>query len=369
MRVLYFSRDYTTHDHRFLNALAKSDHEVFFLRLERQNWQLEDRPLPEGVQMVLWEGGQEPAKFAKGLVFYKGLKKVLKEINPDLVHAGPIQKCAFLTALAGFKPLISMSWGSDILKDADRNIFWRMTTRYTLSKSSYLIGDCQAVKEKAKSFGMNDEKITLFPWGIDLKRFKPGENKTLRERNNWQDAFVVLSLRSWEPVYGVDVLVKAFVLAAKEDPTLRLILLGGGSQAGLLRSILKNNHLMDRVHFSGQVNQESLAGYYHASDLYVSASHSDGSSVSLMEALGCGMPVLVSDIPGNKEWISDGKEGWLFPDGNVKLLAEKMLYASANRDQLCDIEINSRNLAEQRADWDKNSAKLLDVYAQALASL
>ena len=55
---------------------------------------------------------------------------------------------------------------------------------------------------------------------------------------------------------------------------------------------------------------------YRAADLYLSASHSDGSSVSLMEALGCGLPVLVSDIPGNREWVTDGEQGWLFPDGD-----------------------------------------------------
>ena len=76
-----------------------------------------------------------------------------------------------------------------------------------------------------------------------------------------------------------------------------------------MRRILEQGDVLDRVHFGGQVGYDNLPLYYGASDLYLSASHSDGSSVSLMEALASGLPVLVSDIPGNREWISEGKTG------------------------------------------------------------
>jgi glycosyltransferase involved in cell wall biosynthesis len=66
-------------------------------------------------------------------------------------------------------------------------------------------------------------------------------------------------------------------------------------------------------------------------DLYISPSHVDGSSVSLMEALACGLPALVSDIPANQEWVSEGVNGWLFPDGNADILAEKILAVIAQR--------------------------------------
>ena len=62
-------------------------------------------------------------------------------------------------------------------------------------------------------------------------------------------------------------------------------------------------------------------------DLYISPSHVDGSSVSLMEALACGLPCLVSDIPANQEWVREGENGWLFPDGDDERLAGKILAA------------------------------------------
>ena len=58
MRILYFSKDYTPHDHRFLSALAETEHEVFYLKLEQNLRQIEDRPVPSQIQHVLWKGGQ-----------------------------------------------------------------------------------------------------------------------------------------------------------------------------------------------------------------------------------------------------------------------------------------------------------------------
>ena len=84
-----------------------------------------------------------------------------------------------------------------------------------------------------------------------------------------------------------------------------------------------NGGVLDRVQFGGQVSQRDLPRWYHKADLYISPSHIDGSSVSLMEALACGLPALVSDIPANREWVSEGVNGWLFPDGNADILADR----------------------------------------------
>jgi glycosyltransferase involved in cell wall biosynthesis len=97
-------------------------------------------------------------------------------------------------------------------------------------------------------------------------------------------------------------------------------------------------------------------------DMYVSASHIDGSSVSLMEALACGRPVLVSDIPGNREWVEPGVNGWLFSDGDVDDLAGKILLAAEKRQELASMSISARKIAEERADWERNFPVLLDTY-------
>jgi glycosyltransferase involved in cell wall biosynthesis len=186
----------------------------------------------------------------------------------------------------------------------------------------------------------------------------------LRIRKGWgADKFVLLSTRSWSPLYGVEDLARAFVRAAELRPELRLLMLGGGPLSAKIHAIFQNAGLIDRVHFPGQVNQAELPLYYHAADLYISTSHSDGTSISLLEALASGNPVLLSDIPGNREWVtSPGEVGWLFEDGNANDLEKAILHAVDNRSELDGISGRARRLAEKRGDWDKNFPSLLKAW-------
>jgi len=365
VRVLYFTRDYTPHDHRILSALAHSQHEVFSLRLEKNGMRREGRPLPETVKQVVWKGGQKPFSWKDAPFLVNDFKRVLAEVKPDVVHAGPIPTVAFIAAMSGFKPLVSMSWGSDLLKDADSSRWLSWTTRYTLDHTTILLSDCDVVKQKAVSLGFDPKRVVQFPWGVDLQRFTPVESLSKPERSGWEKEFVLFSNRSWEPLYGVDLLVRAFIRAAQQTPELRLLMLGGGSQKELIHDLIDSAGMQERVRFIGQIRNDELAGYYRAADLYLSASHSDGSSVSLMEALACGKPVLVSDIPGNKEWILNGEQGWLFTDGDEDSFVEGILHASRMRSMLPGMGQKARLLAERRADWSKNFQTMLGAYEQA----
>jgi L-malate glycosyltransferase len=373
MRILYFTRDYSTHDHRFLSALQKTGHKIYYLRLERRGHPLEDRSLPAGVEQVAWAGGRGGVSLRDGPHLLSDLKRVIRITKPDLIQSGPLQTAAFLAALAGFRPLVSMSWGYDLLQDAQRNIFWKWATRFTLSRSAVMVGDCATIRQRARYFGMPDEAIVTFPWGVDIQHFTPGDAPApgaLRVSNASEkktgvkatSPFTLLSTRGWEPIYGVDVIAKAFVQAARQCPELHLFLLGNGSQANELRSIFLSGGVLERVHFPGQVTQADLPRYYRAADLYVSASHSDGTSISLLEAMACGRPALVSDIPGNCEWVSPEQEGWLFPDGSAPGLANAMLAAVEQRSKLADMGHAARALVEKRGNWEENFPKLLQAY-------
>ncbi|HNA56176.1 MAG TPA: glycosyltransferase family 4 protein, partial [Anaerolineales bacterium] len=147
-----------------------------------------------------------------------------------------------------------------------------------------------------------------------------------------------------------------------QNENVDLILLGGGSQGAKIRQILQSGGVLERVTFGGQISQTDLPRWYHMADLYISPSHVDGSSVSLMEALACGLPCLVSDIPANKEWVFENENGWLFRDGDANDLAEKILAAISQREKLPEIGRASRSTAEMRADWKKNAEALMNVY-------
>ncbi len=356
LKVIFFSLGYSTHDHRFLKAISEGGHETYFIQLEGNARRVESRPVPEAVHQVLWKGGRAPFRWSQLPALTLDFRRVVKEIQPDLIHAGPIQTCAFIAVLSGFRPILAMSWGFDLMDDVRKGKIWEFATRYVLKRAAFFTSDAEVTREKALAYGMNPARTVVFPWGVDLNHFKPAPCAP-------RSRFVLFCNRSWETRYGVDVLAKAFVKAAREKENLDLILLGGGSQGHKIRAILEAGGMLDRVTFGGQISQHDLPYWYHQADLYISPSHVDGSSVSLMEALGCGLPCLVSDIPANQEWVKEGENGWLFRDGDANHLAEKILVAANQpRERLAELGAAARQTAEARADWTKNSQTLMETY-------
>lgn len=360
MKVVYFSLDYSPHDHRFLSALVQTGHEVFYVRLQRGPRQVEDRPIPAGIEQVLWSGGQGEFRWRDLPRRVLDFRRLIRRIKPDLIHAGPLQTCAFIAVLSGFRPILAMSWGFDLMDDVHKSKWMEWITRYTLKRSTFFTSDANVTRDKAVGYGMRPDHTVVFPWGVDLSHFAPDSGARPPR------AFTVFCNRSWEPRYGVDVLARAFVKVARQDSSVELLLLGGGSQGQVIRQILQSGGVLDRVSMPGQVTQKDLPRWYHMADLYISPSHVDGSSVSLMEALACGLPSLVSDIPANREWVTENGNGWLFPDGNADVLAAKILAAIAQRQDLPEVSRAARESAEVRADWNKNFTQLLVAYEQAI---
>lgn len=347
MKILYFSRAYTPHDYRFLSTIVENGHKTFFLPLENKK-PSERRPLPKNVRQLSGS-----------------LKEVIEKIKPDLIHAGPLTDCGYQVAKSGFHPFIAMSWGSDILWEAERSSIARKRAGLSLGQADLVIGDCQSVETAVLKMGVSKERIVTFPWGVDLEKFQPkGDDGGLRSKLGWQAKFVILHLRAWETLYDPITVIRAFVKAARENPKLRLLMPGRGSLLTKVKREVEKTEMKDRVHFPGQIYQKELPNYFRAADIYLSASLSDGSSVSLMEALACGVPALVSDIPGNREWVKPGGQGWLFPVKNEVRLAELILVASASR-ELKEMGIRSRKTAEQRANWNKNKKLLNEAYKLA----
>ncbi len=365
MRVLYFTRGFGPHDQRFVSALLELGHEVIYLGLTAKRDGLTGSTFSNRVHIeedLAVDG--DPGWFDLIKLVPK-TKETLRRIRPDVVHAGPIQKSALLVALAGYHPLVSMSWGSDLLMDARRGI-GRWGAKLTLNRSDALMCDCQAVKERAQALGMPSERIVVFPWGVDLSHFNPQGSAETRQNLGWGPDFVLLSARMWEPIYGVDLLIKAFIKAAQQLPKLRLIMLGDGSQRTLIHDLLAEAGLEGRVHFAGMIASASLPDYYRSADLYISASHSDGSSVSLLEAMACGLPSVVSNIPGNMEWVKHGETGWFFADGAIEGLTQGINTAVQHKDDLKSMGQMARDVVEVRADWNKNYPKMIEAYQLAI---
>lgn len=371
MRVLYFTLFYTPHDFRFLKALAESRHEILFLRLRSEFSHLETRNLPLEIREISFPWILKSETPADWQAVVPSFKRILDEIKPDLVHSGPVQPCGFISALSGFRPLLVMSWGSDILHDAGRDPLWTWITEFTLQNSEWLQFDCQTVRERARSFAQfPDSRTIVFPWGVDLDIFKAnGDTVPIRKQQDWRDAIVVLSTRSWEPIYDIPTLLQSFHIAYLSNPALRLILMGSGSQADQVLELVHRYNLDSVVLMPGRISNTESPHWFRAANIYLSTALSDGSSISMLEALATGLPVVVTDLPSNREWVASGINGWLAKAGNAQDFAEKLLEAAAiSHGDLNVMRNRNRELAEARANWPRNFGRLLAAYDEIEAS-
>jgi glycosyltransferase involved in cell wall biosynthesis len=355
LKVLYISRGYTTHDHRFLKSFVGAGWAPTHLPLLEEK--LDARPLPEGVRTATWMTHRaEPGAQAAWRSRRNRLIELLSDVRPDVVIGGPVQSGAFLAALARARPLVTVSWGTDLLVDANASARSRFITRYTLDNSAAVFGDCRAVRDAVhRHSSLPDDRIVTFPWGIDLTRFSPRPPAlTIRTDLGWAGNEVLISTRSWEPVYAVDVLVRAFALVRQQRPSARLILLGDGSLEREVRRLIGDLGLQDFVHAPGRVPYDSLPDYFRSADAYVSAAVSDGTSISLLEAMACGLPVVVSNSFGNLEWVREDVNGALARPGDTESLAAAMLRVISHPNDAARMREANTETARRHANWDAN---------------
>jgi glycosyltransferase involved in cell wall biosynthesis len=214
-----------------------------------------------------------------------------------------------------------------------------------------------AVEEQAARFGLPlGPSVVRFPWGVDLGRFSPAPSAPI-------DIVNLISTRNWEPAYGIETLLKAFALAVRKDGRLRLTMLGSGSLANRIRALIAGLGLSELVNVVGVVPQRDVPAYFREAHAYISCSPSDGSSISLLESLASGLPVVVADSPGNREWVVEGQNGWLVPPQEPSRYADALLVcASLTEREYLDMSRRNRSLAVARADWSKNLFLLFGLY-------
>lgn len=368
MRILYLTDNNSVHNRGFLGKLVRAGHEVWFWNLTAAQ---PENGLPNGAQPVLSKKSVDrnasPAQYRE---FLPQFQSVLKELQPALVHAGPIQSAGYLTALADFHPMLLVSWGSDLLMDADRNSEWKQATEFALRKADAFFCECDPARSKANSFReFSDSRIVQFPWGVRQGVFSPVGPLPPSDRFTRRAGITTfIYTRSYDPLYGTDVLFDGFLRARSANPSLRLLLLGNGSQDVSIRSFVQAHDLNDAVSLLGPQPTEELPMWFRAADAYVSCAKSDGTSISMLEAMATGLPVVVTDIPSNRKWVAEPDNGWLAPVGSPQGVAERMLQVAnlTPQERKTIAERNQRAVAE-RADWDKNFPRLLEMYERLVS--
>lgn len=370
MRVLYFSDNTSDHNRRFLEKLAQAGLETWFLDPTSdgapQNW------LPDGVRWIQarqkMRRDGDPGEFAGFLTEFQDW---LKTIGPDLVHAGPAQTCGYLAALSNFHPWLLASWGSDVLLAPEPGGDGQHAVQVALESADGFFCDCEAVLARAKQLAkLRDDRVVQLPWGIRKGLFTPdGTRLEAQEFAHEPGTCVFISTRSWEPLYGIDVLLEAFRLAHQVESSLRLLLLGHGSGAARVAEFIRAHGLESVIRIPGRFERNDMPKWFRAADVYVSCSRSDGTSISLLEAMATGLPVVVTDLPSNREWVIEGENGWLAANGNAKEFANGLLRAARLRPEERKLfaERNQR-IVQDRADWDRNFPRLLEMYEQLVGA-
>jgi glycosyltransferase involved in cell wall biosynthesis len=133
------------------------------------------------------------------------------------------------------------------------------------------------------------------------------------------------------------------------------MIIGGGSQFSALKK-LKSKIGLDDITMTGALPHDKVLENLLSCDIYVSCSESDSTSVSLLEAMACGVFPIVSDIEGNREWIDDGVNGMLFPVGDPESLAEKIIHASEDSDFRMQAAKKNLEIIRKKAVWEDNMA-------------
>jgi len=292
------------------------------------------------------------------------LNRIIKKFKPDILHGGYVPTAGSLCALTNFHPFLLMPWGSDILIFPDKSFIHRFLIKYIIRKADAVVCDAAIVKNKMLEIYPNqkENRISIFPWGINLDHFKPHQNSNIREQLSFQNCFVIICTRNHKPIYGIEVLLEAFKDLVKTNDNIRLLILGSGSLTNRYVEYTKKNGLTNYVEFVGRIPNSDLPLYLNSSDIYVSSSFSDGTSVSLLEAMACKLPVIVSDIPSNREWVDNGLNGFIFEKGSSKDLADKILQLVNNSELSNKQATENYKIASAKADWNKNFMKLEKVY-------
>jgi L-malate glycosyltransferase len=295
------------------------------------------------------------------LTFY-----VLLRNRSSLIHAHWAVPTGIIGALVGMvlrKPLVVTVHGSDLRMAVDRPGIIRKLFRLACKKAIYINCVSEAQEGEIRLLGIPSEKIKIFPMGVEEAFF---EAEKTRSQDSGKRPFTIISNRNLLPIYNVSLLVRAIPMILREIPGARFLIAGEGVEKEKLEKEALNLGVTSSVEFLGRVPHEEMPELLSQADVYVSTSLTDGTSVSLLEAMACGNFPVVTDIVSNREWVHDGENGFLVPTANENILAAKIIDALRNGALVSHARLENQRIIKERAYVKGQIDKLTEIYAQSL---
>lgn len=290
-------------------------------------------------------------------------KRKLLRVKPKVLIGCWASTYGFYSAYSNFHPFILFVWGSDVLIYPRKYFPLKPLVVYSLRKADAVVVDSGVQREAAIKLGCEPQKIVSFPW-VNLNGFKSDKNQRgkIRRECGWtDDDIVVISLRNHRPIYGVTYLINAIPHVVKKNKNAKFLILGEGPLTNVYKAKVEKFIKSGHVKFIGVVPHRKVADYLNAADIYVSTSFSDGTSASLLEAMACSLPPVVTNIDGNKEWVEDEVNGLLVPVANSEKLAEKILLLANDHKLRKELQAKAEETVRTRVNWKKNIQRLTKI--------
>ena len=285
-----------------------------------------------------------------------------------VVHAHQVIPYGFWAALSGCHPLVLTAWGSDILTEPYASRRAMRYTRYALARADLLTADSDHLRRAAGTLGMRG-RTAVVPLGVDTTQFQPGRRAAARQALGLDPTTpVVLSPRALSPVYNIDTVIDSVPQVLARVPAARYLIKYGysGGREAVLQQRAADLGVGAAVQFAGFTANATMADYYAAADVCVSVASSDSSPKSVLEAMACGTPVIVSDLPWVHEQITAGEQALLVPPRDAAALAERTIQLLTDPALRERMGAAGRQMVVEHADYTRSMAYMAGLYAQLL---
>jgi len=294
---------------------------------------------------------------------YISVIKILKHIKPAFVHLH-LQHHYAPPVTRSHIPYILHSWGLEVLELHNMNIFQKILAKYASTNAEKIIVDARCMKQIWVGMGMPEDKVEVIPFGVDINLFNPDTSgSSIRKKLGIKENDIAtISTRPFFDHYNIECLIKAVPMIVKKHENVKFIIKGKGPLEGSIRKLAKKLHVDQYLRFTSPVPYQEMAQYLTAANIYVSTSLIDSTSVSLLEAMACGLPPITTDIPGNREWIQNQVNGLLYPPKDHRALAEKIAQLIESEDQRKHFGERSHQIIMEKAAWEKCVSKMEAIY-------
>lgn len=199
----------------------------------------------------------------------------------------------------------------------------------------------------SQKWGMKADKIEVLYNGIDLGAFGVGLDKNAKRREvglNGKD-IIVISVGRLVQMKGHPILIRAGKNVVRQNRRVKFLIVGDGPEKQKLERMALDEGISENIIFAG--HRDDVPELLLMSDIFVQTSYTEGLSCTIIEALGAGCPVVVTDVGGNKEIINNGKEGYLVPTTNQTLLEERILALAENHKLRTEQAENAKRTARK----------------------